>query len=790
MKIGSAADFVIRFRAAVVAAAFAVVCAAAVIVSRADFAENIYDAVPKSDAVIQSHIWANKIFNRADALFFDIEKSANAPAFADELAARLAKVDGVSRVSGAGASARFDPRILAYVPAVFDARTAESLSQKLTESALEERFLALKKAVLGNDYAAKFALKYDALGVFAAVAQNLKAHALPAGVSTEGARIVSASGGSYLVVAEGSFACSDSVRSARLVADVLEILGELKTRYPDVRASFAGGYRVAADNAAIAKADSFKCLWLTIAVMAVLCAFSFGNRVFALVAPLPSVFGSAVAFAVVCAFFPTVSAVSVAFAGIAIGVSIDYAIHVLSAIDARSGEYRAADARADFAGLARPIAVVSATTAAAFALMSCFGGSGFLQLGIFGVAGIFVSAAASLLLPALLSGMRLKKRARRTLPEMAGVALARFSQSKISLVVFVLLTVFAAANVSKVGFNGDLSSFNIRTDAARADYDCIRKNWGGVLGGKSVVLRAENFGALLAAKARLDAFFESRGIAVSGLQTALQPARIQRENAERWRAFFADSGLRSRAERACKKAGLNFERIYSAYEKNPEIVADAAAFAASPLAEAMRGCVRADGEVCALSASFEAPDGFDAPAFAAALAQAVPEASLIDAAYLGARIADISFDWLVKFAIAAFVFAGVYLFAVYGRSVRAVAAVLVPVAVGLFWSFGAMGFFGIQINIINSVFVVFAVCMAQDYAVFVFNGVRRGGGLARVFAPVFLSAATTVSAFGVLCVSKHPVINGLGAASAVSIFGIFLACACLAERISRYGKKS
>lgn len=790
MNIRAATDFVMRFKAAVVATAVAVACAAAVVVSRADFAENIYDAVPKSDAVIQSHIWANKIFNRADALFFDVEKSANAPAFVDELAARLAKVEGISRVSGAASSAKFDPRILAYVPAVFDAAAAESLSQKLTESALAERFLSLKKAVLGNDYAAKFALKYDALGVFAAAAQNLKTRALPAGVSTEGSRIVSASGGSYLVVAEGSFACSDSGRSGRLVADVLKILEELKARYPDVSAAFAGGYRVAADNAAIAKADSFKCLWLTIAVMAVLCAFSFGNRVFALVAPLPSLFGSAVAFAVVCAFSPTVSAVSVAFAGIAIGVSIDYAIHVLSAIDARSGEYSAADARADFASLARPIGVVSATTAAAFALMLCFGGDGFLQLGIFGVAGIFVSAAASLTLPALLSGMRLKNRVRRTLPEIAGAALARFSRSRLSLVVFVLLSVFAAANVSKVGFNGDLSSFNIRTAAARADYDCIRKNWDGVLGGKSVVLRAENFGELLAAKERLDVFFESRGIAASGLQTALQPVRIQRENAERWRAFFADPALRERVRDACKKAGLNFGRIYSAYEKNPEMLADTAAFAASPLAEIMRGCVRADGGVCALSASFAPPEGFDAPAFAAALARSVPEASLVDAAYLGSRIADISFEWLAKFAAAAFAFAGVYLFAVYGCCVRAVAAVLIPVAVGLFWSFGAMGFFGIQINIINSVFVVFAVCMAQDYAVFVFNGVRRGGGLARVFAPVFLSAATTVSAFGVLCVSKHPVINGLGAASAVSIFGIFLACACLAERISRYGKKS
>ncbi|MBQ6534724.1 MAG: hypothetical protein IJI37_06090, partial [Opitutales bacterium] len=82
---------------------------------------------------------------------------------------------------------------------------------------------------------------------------------------------------------------------------------------------------------------------------------------------------------------------------------------------------------------------------------------------------------------------------------------------------------------------------------------------------------------------------------------------------------------------------------------------------------------------------------------------------------------------------------------------------------------------GVEINIANAVFSIFAVCVAQDYAVFLIHSARRGGEGVGALAAVLASAATTLCAFGVLALASHPMLKSLGAASAASIFSILCA---------------
>ena len=83
------------------------------------------------------------------------------------------------------------------------------------------------------------------------------------------------------------------------------------------------------------------------------------------------------------------------------------------------------------------------------------------------------------------------------------------------------------------------------------------------------------------------------------------------------------------------------------------------------------------------------------------------------------------------------------------------------------------------INIVGAMFVIFAVCLAQDYAVFSIFAKSRGGGV-RSAAAVLVSAITTIAAFGMLALSSHPVLRGIGAAAAVSISSILCATFLLA----------
>ena len=66
--------------------------------------------------------------------------------------------------------------------------------------------------------------------------------------------------------------------------------------YPGAKISVAGGYRISAENAAIAARDSALCLIATVAFVAALCFVAFSSRVFAPMALLPPLFGTAAAF--------------------------------------------------------------------------------------------------------------------------------------------------------------------------------------------------------------------------------------------------------------------------------------------------------------------------------------------------------------------------------------------------------------------------------------------------------------------------------------------------------------
>ena len=200
-------------------------------------------------------------------------------------------------------------------------------------------------------------------------------------------------------------------------------------------------------------------------------------------------------------------------------------------------------------------------------------------------------------------------------------------------------------------------------------------------------------------------------------------------------------------------------------------------------------CLYIGDDICAISAQFNTDENFSADDFINALSNDVDGASLIDPSYLGNHIAKISFKWLFLFAIVAFVAVSVYLYFVMSEGVSGVVTVMISLVIGLFWAFGLIGAFGVQINVINSIFVIFAVCMAQDYAVFILNAINNKRLLNVAFIPILISSTTTIVAFAVLCISNHPVINGLGATSAISILSILFASICITPRIVRALKK-
>lgn len=163
---------------------------------------------------------------------------------------------------------------------------------------------------------------------------------------------------------------------------------------------------------------------------------------------------------------------------------------------------------------------------------------------------------------------------------------------------------------------------------------------------------------------------------------------------------------------------------------------------------------------------------------------------MLDMQYLQTHISQTTRSIFLKCALVSLAAVGIYLsFAL--RSVLAAAGVMLCVAVGLVWSFALMEITGTKITLTNSVFVIFSVCLAQDYAVMIFYGAVKNANARAAGGPVLLSAITTIAAFGTLALARHTVIAGLGVAAAVSVFSILCASLCIAPFLAvSFGGKS
>jgi hypothetical protein len=103
------------------------------------------------------------------------------------------------------------------------------------------------------------------------------------------------------------------------------------------------------------------------------------------------------------------------------------------------------------------------------------------------------------------------------------------------------------------------------------------------------------------------------------------------------------------------------------------------------------------------------------------------------------------------------------------RRVRAVALTLVPLAVGVVWMLGAMGAFGIKLNILNAAVLPSVLGLGIDGGVHVFHRAADGGfrGLAQTTretgSAVAVCTATSLIGFGSMLIANHPGLRSIGA---------------------------
>jgi predicted exporter len=109
-------------------------------------------------------------------------------------------------------------------------------------------------------------------------------------------------------------------------------------------------------------------------------------------------------------------------------------------------------------------------------------------------------------------------------------------------------------------------------------------------------------------------------------------------------------------------------------------------------------------------------------------------------------------------------FVGASVFVLYGLR-RGARIFAIPAGACLF-AFGVFGLCGATLNLFNLLGAFLGVCLSHNYAIFTAESLRRGE---EPPPSIRMSAVATASSFGVLALSRIPVVSALGSTVAVIV---------------------
>jgi len=772
-------------------AAFAI--AAIFVGRRLKLNEDFTDILPMSAPAIAEQVEALKHVRQAERLYLDVAtattNAGQLTAAAGQMIAALRVIPQLAEVRGEINVAEMGvvyQQLQTQLPSLLNANELRELEPRLAPAAIEKRLAWLKQAMMQpQGMIFKDVAQTDPAGISDAVSARLRN--LQAGTGDArivGGLITSADGCHVLINATPAFRSSATGRSAALIADVLKAARSVEGKFPAgaVRISVTGAHRAALDNTEMIRADTTRTSIIATLAIALLIILACRRRWLALMSLIPVVFGALGATTVIFLTGDLVSAIALGCGSMLIGVTVDYGIYIIYTLDNAPPARREELARI-VAGLVSALIFGALTTMAAFFVMFLSPISGHRQLGLFGVVGVGLAALFALLVLPLFIPVNAALAA-RPLPLTALLQWIfdwRTRNTRFVLPVLLLFTLVCAAGVTRLKFDGDLARLNGVTRGTQQDEKTIRQSWGQALSLTTIVVggttRAEVlakneqvFGAL--EKLRGQKIFES----FASVAPLLPSAQTQAANERAWRGFWnreRQAQLRATLAAAAGKLGFRVEAFAPFLEKisAPPMAAWADTNSALDRLTADFWSER-DGRIY-LTTLVKVPDTEKFRQLRADIKAAVPDALLLNKTALSDEITQVARRALPVFGLLVAALNAFLIFLLLGR-LELVLATLLPMAVGVLWTLGTLGLFGLPIDVANFVFVIFVVGVGGDYSLFLVLSeleVLRGHPerTAATGGAVTMCALTSLLGTGVLVLAHHPALFSVGLTALLGI---------------------
>ncbi|MDR0228193.1 MAG: 1-acyl-sn-glycerol-3-phosphate acyltransferase [Flavobacteriaceae bacterium] len=680
-----------------------------------------------------------------------------------------------------------------HLPLFLDEQDYDQIAQKLPADSVKAVVEGNYKTLISpTGMVAKQFIQKDPMGIGFIALQKLQQLNIGDDFHLVDGFVMNKAEDKLLLFIDPVYSGTETEHNTAFVGYLNEIKETLNNTYVNkVTLDYFGASFVAVANAQQIKSDIQKTVAISVTVLMIL-LMAFYRKVFIpVILFIPTILSALVALFTLYFVKDSISAISLSVGAILIGITIDYALHIMTHYK-HSGNIKEV-----YQEITRPIIMSCATTAIAFLCLIFVHSEALKDLGIF--ASITVMAAGIF---SLLFIPHLYKPSEKDLTNDHNTIIDRvsrfpFDKSKWLFGFCILVLVVSFFTFDRNTFNKDLSSMNYFPEELKQAEEKLNNTLDSNSKSLYVTCYGTDVDAVVEDNAKLTAHLKDQKtkgeiLQYSSLGNIVLSKSQQKEKIDRWNAFWAKQDI-ALLKNTLKAEGSKYGFMESTYAPFYELLATTF----TPIS--IQEYVQLNPQI--MDEFFKEQDGFytinslvklkeeDRATFVKEIEgpkeYLVIDRKAINETFLSNLVDD--FGRLVNYSFIAVVLILWFFF----RRVELVLVSMVPIIITGFVTTGMMGLFGIEFNIFSSIVCTLVFGQGVDFTIFMTNALQKeyttGKNESAMYrSSILLAVLTTLLAVGTLVFAKHPALRSISAVSLIGLSMSALVAFVLYPRLFRF----
>lgn len=756
--------------------------------SKINFEEDINQIIPKNE---KSDLTAKvlKQLNFSDKIIVIIENKSKEDNFqlSETADTFLTKIEPLQKYIGSVQGKVNDNEISETfdfvnqnLPLFLNENDYKEIERKLQKDSIakqvENNYVSL---VSPTSLVTKEFIKKDPLGITFLGIKKLNALNISKDFKLEDSYIVTKDGKNLLLFIDPKNKSNDTKNNETFINQLNEIKDNLNKQFKGkTEISYFGSPVIAVANAQQIKKDIQNTVIISMTVLLLLLIYYFRNVFTPIIVFLPTVFSVLLALLILYFIKDKISAISLSVGAILIGITIDYALHILTHYKHNNNIEEL------YKEITQPIILSSATTAVSFLCLVFVRSEALKDLGLFAAITVILSSITALIIVPQLYKPRTKEKAVNTnfIDKIGSYPYEKNKPLIIGCSIIILVCLFGFRHV---GFNEDIGDLNyipkdLRLSEAKLEKlsDITSKSIYTISYGNS-----EN--EALTRNSQLSRFLEKEKkdgkiLSYNSLGNVVLSEKDQQKKIEEWQKFW-NANRKNQTISELVNNGNNFGFNSSAFDQFNEnlnknystlTLKDYEKVKALQISEFLsneNGFYTVSNVV---KVDDKKRDAFIKDVEKNHDALAIDRQQMNEN-FLGLLKRD--FNTLINYSLLAIILTIIVFF----RNFELTILTMFPIVLTGVVTAGILYFLGLELNIFSTVVCTLVFGVGDDFSIFLTQAMQKEHTTGKNELPTYrtsiiLAVFTTVLSIGSLIFAKHPALHSLALVALIGMFSVII----------------